>query len=181
MLSSLPLQVCLYFNGWYNAVFTILMLVLYIWKANALPYPVELHSMLGLEIVIVFILCGIEWARHFLGSQGNKTERAGPLIMSTVLSVPSGVAYVYFLALQVPPPRRRPAPLLCPASPAAPTQSPNAGFPGAPFRHAPADRQHHPLPAPPPPPCCRSMSLGRTWSSPPLASGSSASSSSWPC
>lgn len=161
MLSSLPLQVCLYFNGWYDAFFTIIMCVLYIWKANALPYPAELHGMLALEIVIVFILAGIEWARLFLATKGNKTERAGPLIMSTVLSIPSGVAFAYFLTLQVGPRPRVPwlsttaptgAMRLRP--PSGPRRCPVASAPEADDRALRHPRRHEPGHARPTPPSC---------------------------
>ena len=54
MLSSLPLQVLLYFNGWYDVVLMTLMLLLYIWKAAELPYPKEIQGTLALEISLVF-------------------------------------------------------------------------------------------------------------------------------
>ena len=101
MLSSLPLQVCIYFNNWYNAFFTLVMIVLYIWKGTTLPYPPELSGLFSIEVVLIFILAGIEYSRLFLASSGNKTERAGPLIFALVLSLPSIVAYIYYLLLQV--------------------------------------------------------------------------------
>lgn len=101
MLSSLPLQILFFFNGWYDAAFTIAMLALFAWKGSTLPYPDELRPMLGLEIAIVFLLAIIEYARIFLGTKGNKTEQTGPLLMSLVLSLPAMTAYVYFLRLQI--------------------------------------------------------------------------------
>ena len=50
MLSSLPLQILFFFNGWYDAAFTIAMAALYAWKGSTLPYPDELRPMLGLEV-----------------------------------------------------------------------------------------------------------------------------------
>ena len=101
MLSSLPLQILFFFNGWYDAAFTIAMAALYAWKGSTLPYPDELRPMLGLEVAIVFLLAIIEYARIFLGTKGNKTEQPGPLLMSLGLGVPSMIAYVYFLRLQI--------------------------------------------------------------------------------
>ena len=101
MLSSLPLQILFYFNGWWDVIFTILMSVFFIWKGNNLPYPAELQSLLGLEVAMVFVLGLLEWARLFLGSQGNKTEQVGPLVWMFFLSLPAAVANVYYLHLQI--------------------------------------------------------------------------------
>ena len=101
MLSSLPLQILFFFNGWYDVAFTIAMSCLFAWKGSTLPYPDELRPMLGLEVAIVFLLAIIEYARIFLGTKGNKTEQSGPLLMSLVLGVPAMIANVYFLRLQI--------------------------------------------------------------------------------
>ena len=99
--SSLPLQVLLFFNGWYDALFTVMMLVLYVWKANTLPYPAELHGVLSLEIALVFVLSIIEYARIFLGSRGNKTEQTGPLFWFVIFSTPALAVNIYYMLLQV--------------------------------------------------------------------------------
>jgi len=101
MLSSLPLQILLYFNGWWDVLYTVIMLVLFIWKDNRLPYHDELQDLLGLEIGLVFALGLLEYARILLGSRGNKTEQAGPLIGCLLLSCPAIVANVYYLHLQI--------------------------------------------------------------------------------
>ena len=101
MLSSLPLQILFFFNGWYDVAFTIAMASLFAWKGSTLPYPDELRPMLGLEVAIVFLLAIIEYARIFLGTKGNKTESVGPLAMSFVLALPAMTANVYFLRLQI--------------------------------------------------------------------------------
>ena len=101
MLSNLPLQVVLYFNGWYDAFYVILMLGLYIWKGTALPYPGPLSGLLGLEIVLLFLLAAIEYARISLASRGNKTERSPSLILSVLLAFPSTYLFFYFFYQQV--------------------------------------------------------------------------------
>ena len=101
MLSSLPLQIMLYFNGWYDAIFTAVMLVLFIWKGSSLPYPGELGGLLALEVCLVVLLAIIEWARIFLASRGNKTERGTPLAMSIFLSFPAAYLFFYYLFQQV--------------------------------------------------------------------------------
>ena len=42
----------------------------------------------------------VEAARLFLGSMGNKTERAGPLFLSIVLSGPVIAMCIYYLTTQ---------------------------------------------------------------------------------
>lgn len=112
MLSSLPLQVLLFFNGWYDVAYIIAMSLLFAWKGTNLPYPDELRDMLGLEVAIIFLLAIIEYARIFMATKGNKTEQTGPLIMSLVLCLPAFTGYAYFLRLQSerPPSDPRPAP-----------------------------------------------------------------------
>jgi len=101
MLSSLPLQILFFFNGWYDVAYTIAMSLLFAWKGTNLPYPDELRDMLGLEVAIIFLLAIIEYARIFLGTKGNKTEQAGPLVMSLVLCLPALTGFAYFLRLQI--------------------------------------------------------------------------------
>uniref|UniRef100_A0A7S4C6A8 Transmembrane protein 216 n=1 Tax=Chrysotila carterae TaxID=13221 RepID=A0A7S4C6A8_CHRCT len=101
MLSSLPLQILFYTNGWYDVLFTLLMLVIFIWKGTWLPYGEALWGLYALEIIVLFLLGVLEYARLFLGSKGNKTERAAPLIWGLVLCIPSLVAFVYYMRLQI--------------------------------------------------------------------------------
>ena len=101
MLSNLPLQVFVYFNGWYALLYTLIMLALYIWKGNTLPYPDPLDGLLALEVCLVFLLAIIEYTRLLLASRGNKTERTGPLVFSVLLAFPAIYLYFYFLYQQV--------------------------------------------------------------------------------
>merc|ERR1719261_1002507 len=101
MLSNLPLQIFLYFNGWYDAIYVLIMLVLFIWKGSSLPYPGELGGLLALEVCLVVLLAILEWSRIFLASRGNKTERGTPLAMSIFLSFPAAYLFFYYLYQQV--------------------------------------------------------------------------------
>lgn len=101
VLSSLPLQMLFFFNQWYDLLYRIVMLCLFGWKGNWLPYPGDMRALLGLEIAMVIVLGIVEYTRLFLGSRGNKTETVGPLVWSLVLSAPALVAYVYYLRLQI--------------------------------------------------------------------------------
>mmetsp|Transcript_16904 Transcript_16904/g.43410 ORF Transcript_16904/g.43410 Transcript_16904/m.43410 type:complete len:145 (-) Transcript_16904:246-680(-) len=100
-LSNLPLQVLLFFNGWYDVVYVIVMLCLFIWKGTELPYPGNLGGILALEVCLLFVLGVLEYCRIFLASRGNKTERSGPLIFSCILSIPCAYFFFYYLFQQV--------------------------------------------------------------------------------
>merc|ERR1712054_484548 len=53
------------------------------------------------EIVLVFVVVGVDLCRIFLASRGNKTERNAALIWSLILLMFTIVGYVYFVRLQV--------------------------------------------------------------------------------
>ena len=101
MLSNLPLQVVLYFNAWYDALYVLIMIALYIWKGTALPYPGPLGGLLALELCLILLLLCLEYARLKLASRGNKTERATPLVLSLLLSFPNAYLFFYFMFQQV--------------------------------------------------------------------------------
>jgi len=101
MLSNLPLQVIVYFNGWYCAIYTLVTLALFIWKGAVLPYPGPLAGLLTLEVCLVVLLASLEYSRLVLASRGNKTESSAPLIFSLILSFPTAYLYYYFLYQQV--------------------------------------------------------------------------------
>ena len=99
--SNLPLQVLLYFNGWFDVINVVIMTLLYIWKGSSLPYPGDLRGLLVLEVCLVFVLAVLEYCRIFLATRGNKTERTAPLIFSCVLALPCIFGFFYFLFWQV--------------------------------------------------------------------------------
>ena len=109
MLSNLPLQVMVYFNGWYDVFYTLVMLALHIWKGQALPWPYNpeapwnqrLATLYWLEIFYVLLLGAVEYSRILLASRGNKTERPVPLIFSLLLAFGSMLLFFYFLYWQV--------------------------------------------------------------------------------
>ena len=156
MLSSLPLQILFFFNGWYDVAYMIAMSLLFAWKGTNLPYPDELRDMLGLEVAIIFLLAIIEYARIFLGTKGNKTEQAGPLVMSLVLCLPALTGFAYFLRLQSERARPRPSDA---ARARAPRPLPTKAARVA--RRARAPRASHALrfraPLSPPPECDGSL------------------------
>ena len=97
ILSSLSLQIAIFFNGWFSLLFVLLSLALYVYKDVQYFYP---KSGAAIEVSCVFLYALCETMRLFLASKGNKTEQINPLIASIVLAVPVIVAHVYFISLQ---------------------------------------------------------------------------------
>jgi hypothetical protein len=58
--SSLPLQISLYYHGFYSAALAVLSLLLFIYKSALLPYP---PTILGAEVAYVFLYGIVEWIR----------------------------------------------------------------------------------------------------------------------
>jgi transmembrane protein 216 len=97
MLSSLPLQVLLYFHRWFDLLYVLVALLAYIFKGTRLPYP---QDVLGLEIFGIVMIALIEPCRLLLASRGNKTESVVPILWNLGLSLPLFGAYTYYLQFQ---------------------------------------------------------------------------------
>ncbi|KAK3585673.1 hypothetical protein CHS0354_020239 [Potamilus streckersoni] len=95
--SSLPYQILLYINGWYFALFLICEILLFVYKGETLPYA---YGVLAAEVILVFILAGIEALRIFFASKGNLTERILGVIVSILLSIPAILGAVFILLWQ---------------------------------------------------------------------------------
>merc|ERR1711907_729155 len=92
--SSLPLEILLYFNKWYNVVYFILMTVMLIYKiAIDLPYPH--NGFIALEWCLLVLYGFIEYFRLFMGSKGNLTRRALPVVFFLILSAVAITANFY--------------------------------------------------------------------------------------
>ena len=93
--ASLPLQVALYFNGYYSAAFFVVTLLLFIYKGAPdgdefatlarttrtpdsagimLPYPT---AAIGLEVAFVFAWAIVEAARIYLGAASKTASFLG--------------------------------------------------------------------------------------------------------
>jgi transmembrane protein 216 len=96
--SSLALQILIFFNGIYQALFFLATLGIYIWKGVSLPYP---DSRLGIEIFLLFAYELVEFCRLFIASKGNKTENIPNMIAFVLLSLFGVLANIYFAQLQI--------------------------------------------------------------------------------
>nr|XP_006813800.1 PREDICTED: transmembrane protein 216-like [Saccoglossus kowalevskii] len=97
ILSSLPLQILFYLNGWYYVAFWVCEALIFIYKGQLFPYP---QSNIEGEVCLLFLIIGVESIRQVLGKKGNLTERTISLLLSVVLSLPMIFAHVYLLIWQ---------------------------------------------------------------------------------
>ncbi|XP_071476911.1 transmembrane protein 216-like [Diadema antillarum] len=97
VLSSLPLQILFYLNGWYFGFLWICEALMYIYKGSVLPYPTE--NLAG-EWVLLFLLVTIEYVRLFLGKKGNLTEKVVHLAVSLAMSLATMFGSLYLILWQ---------------------------------------------------------------------------------
>lgn len=92
MLTTLVLQMCLYFSGIFFALFAVTELFIQIYKWSTLPYTA---GTLTSELVLLLLLIAIEFVRIQLGKRGNLTNQTVPLVVSLLLLAPSLLAVFY--------------------------------------------------------------------------------------
>ncbi|KAJ8315020.1 hypothetical protein KUTeg_007170 [Tegillarca granosa] len=95
--SSLPYQVLLYINAWYFGFFFLCEILIFIFKGETLPYA---ENVLPAEVILVFILAGIEALRIFFAQKGNLTERIPGVVVSILLSIPAILGAIFLLLWQ---------------------------------------------------------------------------------
>ena len=96
-LSSLPLQILVYFNGWFANLFWALNVALFVYKRYNFYYDGRSFDW---DFLMLFFISAVDATRLFLGSKGNKTEHAAPLMWFIFLTAPVCVGYAYLLTLQ---------------------------------------------------------------------------------
>lgn len=97
MLASLPLEIFLVFGGWWDVLFWLVSIAVFIYKGIILPYP---NSNFAVEFTFQWLYVLVEPVRLLLGSKGNKTEQSGPLIFSVILAGPVIAFSVYYIKFQ---------------------------------------------------------------------------------
>jgi len=96
-ISSLPLQIMIYFDTLYSWVYLVLSLGLFFYKGYTLTYP---PNALGPEVVGLIFFIILQLFRLFIGSVGNRTETAASTLWFLLLTLPSIFASVFFIRLQ---------------------------------------------------------------------------------
>lgn len=74
VLTSLPLQVFLYFGGWWDALFWLASLAVFIYKGSALPFP---PGRFAAEFVFLWLWLLVEPSRLFLGARAPRAQQGG--------------------------------------------------------------------------------------------------------
>ena len=92
MITTLVLQMCLYFSSVYLVFFSIFEFVVYIFKFTTLPYSV---GTLSSELILLLLLIAVEYMRIELGKRGNLTNQTAPLVVSLLLLLPSVLGCLY--------------------------------------------------------------------------------------
>ena len=93
MITTLVLQICLYFSGVYLTLFAVAEFSLQIYKWMSLPYSV---GTLVSELVLFLLLIIVESLRIELGKRGNLTNETVSLVASLLLIAPSLLAVLYW-------------------------------------------------------------------------------------
>ena len=96
--ASIFLQILIYFERIYAALFFIFELILYIFKANVLVYP---PGYLGSEIVGIFFLLILQYVKLNNANTANKTELRHYHVYTIFFSLPVISGYIFYLIWQV--------------------------------------------------------------------------------
>mmetsp|Transcript_30403 Transcript_30403/g.30903 ORF Transcript_30403/g.30903 Transcript_30403/m.30903 type:complete len:153 (-) Transcript_30403:74-532(-) len=96
-LSSLSLQIIIYFNYHFSCLFFLINIGLFVYKALRYYFPAYI---LGWELSALFLYVIIEMIRLLLVSKGNKTISRLCLSLSLFLAIPILVLHVYYMELQ---------------------------------------------------------------------------------
>ena len=94
MITTLILQMCLYFGSVYFALFAVLEVAVQVYKWSTLPYSA---GALGSEATLLLVFIVVEWLRIQLGKRGNLTNGTISLATSLLLLLPSLLAVLYRL------------------------------------------------------------------------------------
>lgn len=97
ILASLPLQISLYFDGYYTAVFVVLNVILLFYKSFKHSYS---HSERALDSIVTLFWAFCDISRITLARKGNKCEDVYALFMQLGLSLPVILGHVFFYLWQ---------------------------------------------------------------------------------
>ena len=89
--SSLPLQILLYLNQWYDLFWVLIEALVFVFKGQTLPFAT---SVLAGEIILFIVLFFLDLFRIYFASKGNLTERNIGIVISLVIALPC-IAGIY--------------------------------------------------------------------------------------
>lgn len=97
MAPSLYYQVVLYFNHYYFLLYYIIEIIICILKTYKLPYSTKTSAT---EWFIVGLLYPVQMSRIALGSKGNLTDKAPPIVISSILNISTILGTLYLIKWQ---------------------------------------------------------------------------------
>jgi len=97
MAPSLLYQVVLYFNGYYFCMYYIIQIIICILKTYKLPYPTRTAAV---EWLIVALLYPVQRSRMTLGGKGNLTDKAPPIVISSILNISTILGTIHLIRWQ---------------------------------------------------------------------------------
>ncbi|CAH1738127.1 unnamed protein product [Aphis gossypii] len=97
MAPSLHYQVVLYFNRYFFLLYYILEMIVCLLKTYKLPYPTRIAVV---EWLILGLLYPVQRSRIALGSKGNLTDKAPPIVISSILNISTILGTLYLIRWQ---------------------------------------------------------------------------------
>lgn len=97
MAPSLHYQVILYFNRYYFLLYYIIEIIVCILKTYKLPYPTRIAAV---EWFILALLYPLQRSRIALGCKGNLTDKAPPIVVSTILNIATILGTLHLIRWQ---------------------------------------------------------------------------------
>lgn len=97
MAPSLYYQVVLQFNHYYFLLYYIIEIIVCILKTYKLPYPTR---TLVIEWFIVALMYPVQRSRLALGSKGNLTDKAPPIVISSILNISTILGTLHLIKWQ---------------------------------------------------------------------------------
>lgn len=97
MAPSLHYQVILYFNSYFFLLYYIIEIIVCILKTHKLPYSTK---TIVIEWSIVALLYPVQKSRMALGSKGNLTDKAPPIVVSTILNISTILGTLHLIRWQ---------------------------------------------------------------------------------
>lgn len=97
MAPSLHYQVILYFNRYYFLLYYIIEIIVCILKTYKLSYPTRIATI---EWFILALLYPVQRSRIALGSKGNLTDKAPPIVISSILNITTILGTLHLIRWQ---------------------------------------------------------------------------------
>ncbi|PAA60784.1 hypothetical protein BOX15_Mlig031230g2, partial [Macrostomum lignano] len=95
--SLMIFQAILYLNKYYVGLFCLFQILIFAWKGENLPFA---NGILASEVILVFVICGLDLARIGLSMHGNLAENRVSLALGIGFAVPPIIGSIYLILWQ---------------------------------------------------------------------------------